>query len=319
MDKAAKQTLSEWIPAEITLEPVEQVKWRKRAATGERRTPIHHFGANRDEEVFTDLEILLKYSALRPPKRPNGFIFHLSRSGSTAVANALSQVDGHLVYTELGSINTLLESVNNSQNDERLRALILALGPPEKEIHQSYFFKFTSWNTVYLDRLLRIFPEVPWIFMYRDPVEVLVSTSRKPPAWMKSPSTLRPLLGPVEESSLESPEVTWTLILEKICESVIRNINDKAVLINYNQVKSLDWRSLTRHFELPCSDGEIELMKSGLSYYSKDFEIKRNFEDDSAEKQQAATMAIHELSDRHLKNYYLELERRRLEKYPRKV
>ena len=44
---------------------------------------------------------------------------------------------------------------------------------------RDYFVKFDSWNTLDLALIRRAFPDVPWIFLYRDPVEVIVSHMRQ--------------------------------------------------------------------------------------------------------------------------------------------
>ena len=52
--------------------------------------------------------------------------------------------------------------------------MVSALAQPRRG-EQALFVKLDSWHTLALPLFRRAFPSVPWVFLYRDPVEVPVS------------------------------------------------------------------------------------------------------------------------------------------------
>jgi hypothetical protein len=42
-------------------------------------------------------------------------------------------------------------------------------------IHKRYFFKFQSLLTTKMHIVLEAFPNVPWIFLYRNPIQTVMS------------------------------------------------------------------------------------------------------------------------------------------------
>ena len=124
---------------------------------------------------------------------PTGFIFHVSRCGSTQLANTLSVSPNVFVYAESHLVPEVLlwltRSLNLSDAQKLaitrtvVRRMCLRQRAGEKgegtvtSSGPGCFFKFQSHmtNAVFSDLLLRAFPKVPFVVLYRNPVEVLVS------------------------------------------------------------------------------------------------------------------------------------------------
>eukprot|EP00041_Stephanoeca_diplocostata_P023377 m.572991 g.572991 ORF g.572991 m.572991 type:complete len:725 (+) comp22276_c0_seq6:185-2359(+) len=220
--------------------------------------------------------------ALDPSHRPGAFIFHCSRCGSTAIANALRAYGGSnaaqetlpqdedgtlevhphvdeasrdgssavstVVVSEPTAVNTLLFrhlsrktippgvlwdgdivpgaskqsdvhsdsplpahaacqpteclSPPESAINVDLRGIVGALGgawprPPSGRCDEANaapcaappptsVFKLSSWNVLGIDIVLRAYQRnVPWLFLYRDPVEVAVSELRSAGGWLR--------------------------------------------------------------------------------------------------------------------------------------
>src|SRR5205823_6164768 len=64
-----------------------------------------------------------------------------------------------------------------------LREAVLALGGRPGG---PYFVKFSSWNVLYFPLVRAAFPGVPWVFVYRHPVDVMVANLAKPGSWMRA-------------------------------------------------------------------------------------------------------------------------------------
>src|SRR6185369_5327085 len=112
---------------------------------------------------------------------PQGFIFHMSRCGSTLVSRMLGSLPRSIVLSEAGPIDSVLRagfrapSLAEAEHVSWLRGMVSALGQRRAPDDNRLFIKFDSWSIVYLGLIERAFPEVPWLFVYRDPVEVMVS------------------------------------------------------------------------------------------------------------------------------------------------
>lgn len=147
----------------------------------------------------TPLEQLGEIMPSQPRVRPAGFIFHMSRCGSTLISQMLAAVPENIVLSEPAPLDTVLRAhFENPEitGEQRARWLQWLVGtwawrrhPAEKNL----FIKFDSWHTLFLPVIQRAFPEVPWIFVYREPLEVMVSQTRRRGGHM-IPGALEPQL-----------------------------------------------------------------------------------------------------------------------------
>src|SRR5260221_2794025 len=132
----------------------------------------------------TTMDTLAELRAERPGLSPTGFIFHMSRCGSTLVSQMLAALPQNIVISEASCIDSVLRAnYRNPQLDEQqrimwLQGLISAFGQ-QRYAEQYFYIKFDSWHTLDLPLIRQAFPGVPWFFIYRDPVEVLVSNMRQ--------------------------------------------------------------------------------------------------------------------------------------------
>jgi hypothetical protein len=115
---------------------------------------------------------------------PAGFIHHLSRCGSTLAAQMLGADPHHVVLSEPEPLDAVVRWAMESGAplDEQvaaLRAIVAALGRDRSGRTQRVFFKLDSWHVLALPLFRAAFPETPWVFLYRNPVEVLVSQRRQ--------------------------------------------------------------------------------------------------------------------------------------------
>ena len=110
-----------------------------------------------------------------------GLIFHMSRSGSTLMAQMLKAA-GCRVASEAMPVRAALES-----NPAWLPAVVAALDVD--------FVKLDAWSVHRLPEIRAAFPETPWIFLHRDPAEVMASHRRSP--------GIQALPGAIDPSSLE--------------------------------------------------------------------------------------------------------------------
>lgn len=114
---------------------------------------------------------------------PAALIFHVSRCGSTLVAQMLGAIDRHVVVAEPPILDELLRATPGASDEDRiawLRGAVRALGRAAPPGGERLFVKLDCWHLFHLPLLDRAFPEVPFWFVHRDPLEVLVSLMRRP-------------------------------------------------------------------------------------------------------------------------------------------
>lgn len=110
-----------------------------------------------------------------------GLVFHCSRCGSTLVSQMLARVASVRVMAEPGPLHSVLSvlSAHPDISEERrrdwLRWTIAALGRSRRPEQRHLVIKLDAWAVLSLPMILEAFPATPWIFVYRDPVEVMVS------------------------------------------------------------------------------------------------------------------------------------------------
>ena len=116
--------------------------------------------------------------------KPNGFVFHESRCGSTLAANALIAMEPtqNRVYSESTPPIAAIKAcgLQGSRCPAGTAAalfkdVIFLMGRTNDVNENHLFFKIQSIGTKYIDIFLQAFPRTPWIFIYRNPIHVMMS------------------------------------------------------------------------------------------------------------------------------------------------
>mmetsp|Transcript_16967 Transcript_16967/g.28177 ORF Transcript_16967/g.28177 Transcript_16967/m.28177 type:complete len:594 (+) Transcript_16967:164-1945(+) len=114
-----------------------------------------------------------------------GFVFHESRCGSTLVSNLLvaSNPQAHRVYSESSPPITALRacpvgdlSCSIPKQTSLLHDVVYLMSRSQARDETHVFFKIQSVGAHSMAAITQhAFPTTPWIFVYRDPVEVIMS------------------------------------------------------------------------------------------------------------------------------------------------
>jgi hypothetical protein len=262
----------------------------------------------------TPIETLVELQNTHPGLPPTGFIFHMSRCGSTLAAQILSALPQNIVISEADPIDKVLRSnlrdpdITEEQRVAWLRGLIGAFGRARNPGEQHLFIKFDSWSVLDLPLIRRAFPDTPWIFLYRDPVEVMVSHVRQRGSQIL-PGVLDPRALGMDFSSVQqlSLDEYGARVLASVCEAATRYYEPGAAeLINYRQLPEAVWSSLAEFFGVSYTPAEVEQMGAIAEIDSKHKGLI--FEHDSATKQRLATDEIRALAERFIRPWYEQLE-----------
>jgi len=243
--------------------------------------------------------------ALPPGPSPAGLIFHLSRCGSTLVAKMLAALPETVVLSEPPPVDHIVRArAGEEQRARWLRALAgaFACGTGAKRL----FLKLDAWHALDLPLFARAFPGVPWIFLYRDPLEVLVSHARQM-SWMMAAANGPDLLGVSVADAMRIPRPEYhARVLARICEAVLREGGAGARLVAYDELPDAALARIPALFGLDLSAADREAMRAVAHYHAK--EPERAFVPDAAEKQSAAAPELHAAAERWLNALYARLE-----------
>jgi len=275
----------------------------------------HHDPNYREQDRITSLETLDGLPTVRPP---TGFIFHTSRCGSTLVAQVLASVPEHTVISEATILSSIIRppaqapEMSRGQRAQLLRSVVNALAQPRTEREALCFIKFGAADVRHFELLQCAFPHVPWIFLYRDPLEVMsallrVRSDSLPPGLIES----RLIDEDVESVRVMRPPEFWARVLRSQMEAALRAHEAGSVrLVNYSQLPEAIWSSLPGFFGTSCSARAIEAMKAASRFNAK--APSRLFVDDRESKRSTATDEMRVHVDRLLMPLYERLEAIRL-------
>jgi len=276
-----------------------------------------------DLRVTTDYDALLQFEKICDSVAPTGFIFHSSRCGSTLVANACRSLNGSVVIAEAPVIDKIVSrfftDAEPGSTKELLYLLLLkaavnVLGQQRTE-GQRFFVKFACTSTLQMNRVRRIWPDVPFVFLYRDPIEVIVSNLRSIPEWLNpesNPATAAAIVG-VSESEVCS------LTQEEFCARAVgrffaaarENVSERMCVLNYNQLTPDTLVATIKFLGIEPTPAEIDVIQRVSRLYSKDSTQSQTFQPDTESKQASASETVRVLADKFAMPFYKDLNSQR--------
>jgi hypothetical protein len=262
---------------------------------------------NRLFRLRTPIATLSTHARRHTPATPAGFIFHLSRCGSTLAAQLLAAVPHHRVLSEAEPIDTILRAdLPDSAKINLLCAWISLVAHPFQGEPPRLFIKFDSWHLLDLPLLRRAFPSVPWLFLYRHPLEILVSHRRSRGSQMV-PGLLPPArFGLTHEQAVALPWEAYAVqVLARLCEAALAYQGEGQAL-SYERLCAAGGTALLEAFHIPYDDELLPQMHTVMGRHAK--EPTHPFTADSAAKRAAATATDHALYHNHLAPLIAQIE-----------
>lgn len=239
---------------------------------------------NRLMRAATPLSAIETFADAAPP---DGLVFHMSRCGSTLVGQMLAAVPGHAVVSEPPVLDTMIQLAGRGVvSPLMVRAMAGALTRDRLDDVRHRFIKLDAWHAFVLPMLRTIWPGTPWIFLYRDPVEVLVSQRRRPGMHV------RPGVLPLEAYGVDpagtaaaGDYAVW--ILDRICNAALDAVDGACTLVNYRQLPQALTETILPHFRVAPDQAARESIAAAGGRYSK--APGRVFATDSETKQREAS------------------------------
>ena len=245
-------------------------------------------------------------------KAPSGFIFHVSRCGSTLLSQLLASVPGVAVFAEPAVIEAVLRGAyrqGGGANEEKIGLLRTVVGAfASHAAADAVFIKFTARAIVDYPLISQAYPDVPCIFVYRDPTEVIVSLvgnddSRLPPGLSEAgllcdaPETIRAM----------RPAEFWARVVASQCAAgADMSRGSRWLLVDYGQLPQAVWVEIAKFLGVAFGAADIERMQRAAARSAKNSELA--FFDDRSAKRAAASAEIQAWVDRLVRPHYERLE-----------
>ena len=266
----------------------------------------------------TPLEKLGEIAATLPSVRPTGFIFHMSRCGSTLISQMLAASPQNIVLSEPAPLDDILRGnfrhpgIPDEQRVQWLQWMVSVLGWQRNPAEKNLFIKFDCWHVMFLPLIQRAFPDVPWIFLYREPVEVMASAQKQLGGQM-IPGVLQPALFGWDMAAIsQMPVYEYAArVLAKLCEAALLQTQaGNGKLVNYRQLPTAIWPTLLEYWNLKFSAEAMAPMLSAAQLNAKNPVLP--FEADSQAKRDSVSPEIRQLTQQWMEGVYQQLETQRV-------
>jgi hypothetical protein len=200
--------------------------------------------------------------AEEPAPPPAGFVFHQSRAGSTLIARMLMRLDDAVVLSEPQPFDALLR-LRRERPDavpaHRLRAMLHALARPHAGARR--FVKWHAWHALELPFVRAAFPDVPWIFVFREPREMLASHERAVGA-EAVPGNLDPrALGIADVAELSAPDYP-ARFLAAVAGAALGENGEGGTFLDYASLPDSVFTEVLPRFGVVPSAAETEAMRA---------------------------------------------------------
>jgi len=236
---------------------------------------------------------------------PAGLIFHVSRCGSTLVTQMLNTLPGVRGVGEPEALSVyLLQCARGgcAFDADEFRRLVKVFGRglnPE----DAYVIKFSSWNVLFLDQIRSALPNVPWVFLTREPTEVMVSNFRQPSAPLRWYRGMDPWFKvcfpdwPVEKRGV--PEEFFAWCLARYSQKARQHHGPHGLWLDYTQLPGVVYSHVLPHFGLDASGPHRARMMERSRYKAKG-NTQDPFVPEGEKKKEEASEAIREAVKRWL-------------------
>ena len=268
--------------------------------------------------VESNLSTIEKLREINPGLAPRGFVFHTGRCGSTLLANVLGAMQRHVVLHEPEPVDTILTAKPSRYPLKRrislLQGAISALGQRRLGVEEALVIKLNSWHILkrYRELIMQAYPDCKWVFIYRDPVEVMMSLLSMRNVRRSTYFIHKNYSGLSYEERLGCGMAELVArSVGRYCEAAAEAADDNTLLINYSQLSPEIFRQALDFFELTVTDDEFEATCGLREYHAKDRAGELRFKDDSAAKQLAAPTVVREMAEKWAMEGFRKVEEKR--------
>jgi hypothetical protein len=229
----------------------------------------------------SDLPMISHWADELPPVEPAVIIFHISRCGSTLLSQLLAIVPQHIVLSEVPIFDQILRlPLTYNEFDEKSVDILLASAVKfygqnklqDAGIGSSLFIKADCWHLFFYEQLRKLYPQTPFIVLYRRPEAVFRSHSKQPGMHVVR-SIIEPSLFGFEPGSpvFETAETYMAAVIEAYLKKglALAEADHNYLLLNYEEGPMQMIRKMAAFANIPLSTEELAIMEERSQFHSK--------------------------------------------------
>jgi hypothetical protein len=223
------------------------------------------------QSVVTTMKVVERMFEVIPEHQPAGIVYHVSRCGSTAIANSLRHCPGTQVVSEAWPLtqlhwNNLLYGCSRDGFLWKASALKLAkliswaLSTCRTGKIEKLVLKLTSSSLLSFGHLRALWPDVPCVLIVRNPIEVL-EASLSGSGWMelkndvgRGPHLIGLGRGAQRNLAGMTHEEFGARVLGHFYELARRNLNELDLVLDHNEINPFSVLDVCRLFDLANCD-----------------------------------------------------------------
>ena len=221
-------------------------------------------------------EILPEWAAQIETIAPTAFIFHVSRCGSTLVAQLLGLQPANIVLSEVPFFDELLRwgYKNNCMPATLplLKAAIEMLAAKRNDSNTQLFIKTDSWHIHFYKQLRQLYPQTPFVLLYRRPDEVIRS-QQKNRGMHAVPGLIEPGIFGLDKNEIIQMGLDeyMAMVIESYLRAFVEIVQtDKLALpVNYNEGSITIVNKIAAFTGIRINEKEMEMMKQRSGFHGK--------------------------------------------------
>jgi len=282
MNRSPSDEIANWLPWKLSGTLCEWIHTADKKFTepffSDTISVCKKFPENRSSyKVITDLEIMSEWSGTINAINPTAFIFHISRCGSTLLSQMLSLEESNIVLSEVPFFDELLrlpykDPIDRMLANDYLVAAIKLYGRKKSRDESQLFIKTDSWHLHFYEQLRDLFPSVPFILLFRNPLEVIHS-HQKQRGMQSVPGMIEPGIFGFSEEQLKGTNLDayMTNVLEGYFKKMIEisKADDNTLLCNYNEGMNNVLKKINSFLNLHITPANESLMQARARFHAK--------------------------------------------------
>lgn len=246
----------------------------------------------------TDMQALAELADRDPGLPPAGFMFHTSRCGSTLLTQMFAGLRSTLAMSEPTPIDHVLRlqfahpAVDEQTIIAWLRLTVAALGRAREPEQTRLVIKLDALAILWWPLIRRAFPDSPFLFLYRDPIEVAASQLAQGTSYMI------PGMVPSQWFGI-TPSDVLSMSAEEYCGAALAALCRRALeaaaageltLVNYGSLPDAVYTTIAPLFDVPIAPNDRLRLSAVAGRDAKN--PTSPFTADADQKQRAASPAL---------------------------
>jgi hypothetical protein len=192
----------------------------------------------------------------------------------------------------------------NDPHGQLFRTILAALSQPRGD-DRDVVIKLDAWHAMALPKITAL-ADTPWLFVYRDPCDVLVSHAREPGRHTIPGMLPAAWFGSISHAHAAAALTDYAAhVIGAICSAVVPHAS-AANLVNYSELPDAIAARIAPLFGLAAADARSSELETALSRHAK--RPYEPFADDRAAKRSAINDTLRDAAQHRIEPQYAALE-----------